>query len=158
MLEQALISLATAGGTALVQAAGTDAWNGLRQAVARWFARGDGERERAELERLDQTAAALQVADPGEQERARSFQLGSWQARIEAVLENLTDAERGEAAEHLRGLFAQHAPQGGVTAGSGGLAVGGNVINHADQGSVAAGVFHGGAQFGIPSKPDPSQG
>ncbi|MGW3466207.1 hypothetical protein ACWDE9_44675, partial [Streptomyces olivaceoviridis] len=37
MLEQALTALAAAGGAAVVQAAGTDAWTGLRQAVARWF-------------------------------------------------------------------------------------------------------------------------
>jgi hypothetical protein len=59
MLEQALTALAAAGGTAVVQAAGTDAWTGLRQAVARWFGRGDRQRERVELERLDRTAGEL---------------------------------------------------------------------------------------------------
>ncbi|MBB5932722.1 hypothetical protein FHS34_008242 [Streptomyces echinatus] len=34
MLEEELATLAAAGGTAVVQAAGTDAWNGFRQAVA----------------------------------------------------------------------------------------------------------------------------
>ena len=47
----------------MVQAAGTDAWTGLRLEVARWFGRGDGQREQAELERLDQTADRLETAE-----------------------------------------------------------------------------------------------
>jgi hypothetical protein len=48
MLVETLAALAAAGGAAVVQAAGTDAWNGFRQAVARWFARGDAQREQAD--------------------------------------------------------------------------------------------------------------
>lgn len=35
MLAEALMALAGAGGAAVVQAAGTDAWEGLRSAIAR---------------------------------------------------------------------------------------------------------------------------
>ncbi|WP_030273717.1 hypothetical protein [Streptomyces sp. NRRL B-24484] len=158
MLEQALVALAASGGTALVTAAGTDTWNGLRQAVARWFGRGDVQREQAELERLDQTAAALETTETAGAEAARIRQEASWQARIEAALENLAGPERDQAAEQLRDLLAQHAPQGGVLAAPGGIAVGGNMEVHAEKGSIAAGVLYGGAHLTNPQMPDPSQG
>ncbi len=156
MLEQALMALAASGGTALVAAAGTDAWGGLRQSVARWFARGDEQRERTELERLDQTAAALRSIDPAEAERAQVAQEAAWQARIETVLESLNDAERDQAAMQLRSLLAQHAPQGGVSAGEGGQAVGGNVHIEADHGSVA-GWNVGDVTMGNPPRPGTPQ-
>ncbi|MFJ2170343.1 hypothetical protein [Streptomyces griseofuscus] len=158
MLDQVLTALAASGGTAVVTAAGTDAWTGVRQAVARWVGRGDALRERAELERLDQTAVVLVAAEPDEVERVRIRQEASWQTRIEAVLEGLAAGEREDAAEQLRSLLAQHAPQGGAVAGPGGLAVGGNADIHAEKGSIAAGVIHGGARIDNPRKPDPSQG
>lgn len=161
MLEQALVALAAAGGAAVVQAAGTDAWTGLRQAVARWFGRGGDrreQREQAELERLDRTAGELEAAEPGAVERVRVRQETVWQTRIEALLEGLDGAERAQAADELRDLLAEHAPRGGASAGPGGLAVGGNVDIHAEQGSIAAGVLHGGAHIAHPPAPDPSQG
>ncbi|WP_086710004.1 hypothetical protein [Streptomyces antimycoticus] len=158
MLDQALIALAASGGMAVVTAAGTDTWAGLRQAVARWFGRGDAQREQAELERLDQTAIAVEAADPVEGERVRLRQEAFWQARIEAVLEGMAGAERRQAADELRSLLAEHASQGGVSAGSGGLAVGGNADIRADGGSIAGGVIHGGAHVGSPTVPDPSRG
>ncbi|MFF2778550.1 hypothetical protein ACFVU3_26970 [Streptomyces sp. NPDC058052] len=157
VLEQAWVLLAAAGGTAVVQAAGTDAWAGLRQAVARWFGRGDAQRAEAELERLDQTAAAVQVTDPAEAERSRSRQEVVWQTRIETLLESLDGIERQRAAEQLRSLLSECAPRSGVTAGPGGL-VANTVDVHAEQGSIAAGVIHGGAQIVPPPVPDPSQG
>ncbi|MGW3151271.1 MULTISPECIES: hypothetical protein [Streptomyces] len=158
MLEQALVVLAATGSTAVVQAAGTEAWAGLRQAMARWFGRGDGQRQQAELERLDQTATALQTPDAAEAERARLRQEAAWQARIEALLEGLDAPERDRAAEELRSLLTQHASGGGVSAGPGGLAVGGNADIRAEGGSIAAGVIQGGAHIGHPPQPDPSQG
>ncbi|MFI1177524.1 hypothetical protein [Streptomyces melanogenes] len=156
MLDQALIALAASGGTALVTAAGTDAWSGLRQAVACWFGRGDTRREQTELERLDQTAAAVEATDPTEAEQVRNRQEAVWQTRIETLLESLDGTERDRAAEWLRSLLAQHA-LGGVVAGPGGLAA--NTVDiHAKEGSIAAGVIHGGAQIGTPPMPAPPQG
>jgi predicted signal transduction protein with EAL and GGDEF domain len=72
MLTEALMAVSGAGGAAVVQAAGTDAWTGLRQRVARLLGRGDTQRERAELERLDRTAQTLEEADAaGNAEHAR---------------------------------------------------------------------------------------
>ncbi|MER5933446.1 hypothetical protein [Streptomyces sp. NPDC002054] len=162
MLEQALTAVAAAGGLAVVQAAGTDVWTGLRQAVARWFGRGEPQREQAELERLDQTAGELEAADadadPAEAERARIRQVAAWQARIETRLEDLGDTERAQAAEELRALLARHTPQGETSAGQGGLAVGGNVNIRAEKGAIAAGVINGGARISNPPVPDSSQG
>ncbi|MFD0416839.1 hypothetical protein [Streptomyces sp. NPDC127108] len=157
MLDQALTALAASGGAALVSAAGTDAWAGLRQAVARWFGRGDAQREQVELERLDETAACVDVADAAEAERARGRAEVVWQTRMETLLEGLDAAERERAAEELRSLLAQHAPQSGVVAGAGGLAA--NTVDiHAEQGAIAGGVIHGGAHIGPPPVPDPPQG
>ncbi|WP_327064555.1 hypothetical protein [Kitasatospora sp. NBC_01302] len=156
MLAQELAVLAAAGGTAVVQAAGTDVWAGLRQAVARWFGRGDELRERAELERLDQAAGELESAGVAGAERVRIRQEAAWQTRIEAVLESLDGAEQARAAEELRALLAQHAPFA-VSVGDGGQAVVGDVRIRADHGSAAAWTM-GNVTLGNPSQPGPQQG
>jgi hypothetical protein len=113
MLEEALAALAAAGGTAVVQAAGTDAWTGLRTRVARLLGRGEVQREQAELERLDQTATALEAVGPVEAERMRIRQEASWQARFEFLLESLTEDERAQVAAELEDLL--HGPARAAT-------------------------------------------
>ncbi|MGW2740736.1 hypothetical protein [Streptomyces sp. NPDC001450] len=163
VLPEALVGLATAGGTAVVQAAGTEAWAAFRQRVATWFGRGDAGRESGELARLDQTAADLATAEPGSAdggasaERIRIRQEALWQARFENLLESLTEAERERAATELRALLDGRRPPG-TAAGDGGLAVGGDLNISAENGSVAAGVIHGGVQMSPPPPPAPSQG
>ncbi|MBL1108788.1 hypothetical protein JK361_30100 [Streptomyces sp. 5-8] len=158
MLPEALTALAAAGGTAVVQAAGTEAWAGFREGAARWFGRGNPQREHAELERLDRTAGELETAGPSDTERVRIRQEAAWQARIEARLEDLADAELIAAAQELRELLSHHAPTADVSAGPGGLAVHGPVTVRAEGGSIAAGIVHGGAHITHPSPPDPHQG
>ncbi|MFF9405707.1 hypothetical protein ACF1B0_09225 [Streptomyces anandii] len=104
MLVEALVALASAGGGAVVQAAGTDAWNGLRDGIARLLGRGDAARERGELERLDRTRAVLEAADGDEAERVRTAQTAVWRSRLEMLLEELPEAERQQVAEELRAL------------------------------------------------------
>ncbi|MFI1431640.1 hypothetical protein [Streptomyces lydicus] len=157
MLDQALTALAAAGGTAVVQAAGTDMWTGLRQAVARWFGRGDEQRERAELERLDQAASELEPADETGAERARVRQEVAWQTRFEALLESLDAAERSRAAEELSVLLTQHTANRGVSVGDGGQAVAGDVRIEADHGSAAAWNM-GNVTLGNPPQPGSHQG
>ncbi|MFE1872975.1 hypothetical protein ACFW9N_19015 [Streptomyces sp. NPDC059496] len=119
MLEAALAAAAVAGGTAVVQAAGTDAWNGLRSRVARLLGRGDPALEQAELERLDQTATALRELEPAEADRVRIRQEASWQTRFEVLLESVSDAqERARLAEGLRALIDE---QTAHTGGGGGV-------------------------------------
>ncbi|GGS37909.1 hypothetical protein GCM10010253_09300 [Streptomyces badius] len=156
MLAEGLAALAAAGGAAVVQAAGTSAWDGLQQSVAQWFARGDGARRSVELERLDRSAAALESAQDDEQADVRSGQRGAWQARFEQALENLSDSEREEAAEILRALLRTHAPADGAVPG-GGPTIGGNVDIRADHGSAAA-VQMGDVTVGTPPQPGPQQG
>ena len=64
MLDEALEALAMASGTAVVQAAGTDAWASFRTRIARFLSRGDTQRESSELERLSRTADILERAAP----------------------------------------------------------------------------------------------
>lgn len=125
MLEETLAALAAAGGTAVVQAAGTDAWNGFQARVAQLLGRGDAGRERAELERLGRTAALLTAAGTGEPEQVRIRQEVSWQARFETLLETLTDEEREQVAAELRSLLAEEAERGRP----GGGAVSGNTFH-----------------------------
>ncbi|MGF0177198.1 hypothetical protein ACQF36_44130 [Streptomyces sp. Marseille-Q5077] len=155
MLTEAFAALAAAGGAAVVQAAGTSAWEGFRQTAARWFGRGNDERERAELERLDRSAAELSAVGDSEADRVRIRQEAMWQARFEQALELLTEVEREQAADQLRALLASHAPAGGVSTGDGSLAVGGSVEIRADRGAVAGGVIHGGVSMGTPPQPGP---
>ena len=110
------------------------------------------------MEEEYRTAGELAGAEPIEAERVRIRQEAVWQARIEALLEDLDDTERAQAAEELRTLLVQHSSQGGASAGNGGLAVGSNLGIHAEGGSIAAGVIQGGVHIGHPQMPDPSQG
>jgi hypothetical protein len=156
MLSEAMTALAAAGGAAVVQAAGTDAWTGVRQQMARWFGRGNPQREHAQLERLDRTAAELEAAQATEVERVRIRQEAAWQGRIEALLESLEDIERARVADELRTLLAQQTSHSNVSAGRSGLAVGGNVNVQADHGSVAA-VTMGNVTLENRSQPGPHQ-
>lgn len=158
MLAEAMTALAAAGGTAVVQAAGTDVWTEFRQRVARWFGQGNVQRERTELDRLDQTAAALEAAEGQQAERVRLRQEASWEAWFIALLEGLNDDQREQAAAELRTLLVEYSPQGGVSAGQYGIAAGRDVNVRAEQGSVAAALLQGDVNMSTPTMPDPSQG
>ncbi|MGW3600935.1 hypothetical protein [Streptomyces sp. NPDC005167] len=105
---EGLIAAAAAGGGAVVQAAGTDAWNGIRSGVAQLFGRGEAGREQAVLERLDRTQAVLEAAQDGaEAEQVRIAQVAVWQTRLETLLEELPDTERRQVMAELEALVAQ---------------------------------------------------
>ncbi len=138
VLAEALTALAAAGGTAVVQAAGKDAWAGFRGRVAKWFARGDVGREKVALERLDRTAAALEAAGPGEVERVRAGQEASWQTLFEILLEGLEGEEQQRAADGLRDLLAGFAGGRAAAVGQGAVAIAGDVDIRAETGGAAA--------------------
>jgi hypothetical protein len=138
VLAEALTALAAAGGTAVVQAAGKDAWAGFRARVAKWFGQGDTEREQVALERLDRTAATLEAAGPGEVDRVRAGQQASWQTLFEILLERLDGKEQQRAAADLRGLLAGFASGRAAGVGHDGVAVAGDVEIHAETGGAAA--------------------
>ncbi|MFB7503050.1 tetratricopeptide repeat protein [Streptomyces broussonetiae] len=127
MPEQAWTALAETGAAAVVRAVGTDTWPGLRAAVARWSARGDEQRERAERERLDRTAGELRSVAAAQVQSVRSRLQAAWQARVEALLGGLEPVERVRAAEELRAVLAEHDRAVPAAAGQDGLAAGGTV-------------------------------
>ncbi|MEU1706050.1 hypothetical protein ABZ478_11665 [Streptomyces sp. NPDC005706] len=115
MLVEGLIAVAAAGGGAIVQAAGTDAWAGIRSGVARILGRGEAGREQTELERLDQTQAELESAgDSAEAERVQTVLATRWQTRLEMLLEQLPEEERQQVAAELQALVQQAQSQAPV--------------------------------------------
>jgi hypothetical protein len=150
VLAEALTALAATGGTAVVQAAGTDAWAGFRGRVVKWFARGDAGREQVALERLDRTAAALEAAEPAEVDRVRTGQEASWQTMFEILLEGLDGEEQQQAADELRDLLADFAGGRAAAVGLGAVAVAGDVDIHAETGGAAAWQM-GNVQIGHPA-------
>ncbi|MFB7337107.1 hypothetical protein ACFC00_36700 [Streptomyces adustus] len=123
MLAEALAALAAAGGGAVVQAAGTDAWNGLRHRVGEIFGRAGTARAAAELNRLDQTARVLASAATADVAAQRLRQEGVWAARFEILLEELDEAGRERAAAELHDVMAFVAASAGSTAIATGRAV-----------------------------------
>ncbi|MDT0573428.1 hypothetical protein RM704_39325 [Streptomyces sp. DSM 3412] len=159
MLAEALIVLASAAGAAVAQAAGTDAWVGVRERVARIFGRGDASAAQVALVRLDRTAAALDAAEPEQADQLRARLDASWQARFEDLLESLNEADRVVVAGQLQELVTlRSGAVGGASARDGGLTAGGDVDIRAEGGSVAGGVIHGGIRMENPSQPGPVQG
>ncbi|MFC8726436.1 hypothetical protein [Streptomyces bacillaris] len=158
MLFESLAALAAAGGAAVVQAVGTDAWVMTRERVAGLFSRGDGQRGTAELTRLDQTARELNAAGPGDGSMTVYWQ-SAWQARLEMLLDSLPEAEREQATQTLQGLIqtvGTAASSSSVTAGDQGVAAAGNVSIDAQGGSVAGAVIsvEGDVRLGGPFVPD----
>ncbi|AXK32281.1 hypothetical protein DVA86_06050 [Streptomyces armeniacus] len=103
-MSEALVALAAAGGTAVVQAAGTDAWTQLRSRLAGLVGRGGTEEEQRALAGLDRTAAALAAAEAEEAAALRARHEGAWQERLERLLDSLPDGEREAAAVELQAL------------------------------------------------------
>jgi hypothetical protein len=132
MLVEALTALALAGGSAVVRAAGTDAWQGLRRRIGELFARGDDARAAAELERLDHTAQVLSSASDVGTERLR--QEGLWQGRFETLLESLDAPGQERAVQQLQELLSF------VAASTGDAAVGTGKATAREGGSAVTGV------------------
>ncbi|KAF3467043.1 hypothetical protein [Streptomyces sp. Tu 3180] len=151
MLSEAMVALAAAGGTAVVQAAGTDVWEELRARVARLLGRGAAQGESDALDRLDRTRTALESGGQDDVPEVRTRQQAAWQTRFEDLLEGLQEAEREDAANELRTLVDQvDGARPGVSAGDGGTAAGRDVNVRAD-GGVAGGVnnFNKEVTFGV---------
>ncbi|MCF2530990.1 hypothetical protein [Yinghuangia soli] len=147
MLDQAMIALASAGGAAVVQAAGTDAWQGFRDRVARLFGRGRPADVQVTAQRLDRTAAELAAADPGTLVVVRGRAAASWQTRFEDLIEGLDASERQLLASELRRIFE---------AAQRSISIAGDVRVEADRGSAAA-VVMGDVSITNPTRPDAAQ-
>ncbi|MGW6638249.1 hypothetical protein [Streptomyces cyaneofuscatus] len=158
MLFESAAALAAAGGAAVVQAVGTDIWVTARGRVASLFSRGDGQRQTAELTRLDQTAQELAGADDNDQNRVVHWQ-STWQARLEMLLDSLPEAERNEVSEELESLIQsvnRAARPSSVAAGDLGVAAAGDISIDARGGSVAGAVVsvEGDVRLGGPFAPN----
>ena len=99
MLTEALAALAASGGTALVAAAATDAWQSARAGFAGLLGRAGWHQELVES-RLDRTAAEVERA--AEPDVVRDRLLPDWQVRLSDLLE-----ERPELAADLRELTSR---------------------------------------------------
>ncbi|MFC5220460.1 hypothetical protein [Streptomyces coerulescens] len=124
---------------AVVQAAGTDAWQSVRQAVARLLGRNSADQEAAERTRLDQMQAALAADEEvvGHRERWEAI----WQTRLEMSLEALDVQARAVAAAQLAELVALvQSARGKTQALPGGVAAGRDLQISAQGGSVAGAV------------------
>ncbi|MBT2400369.1 hypothetical protein [Streptomyces sp. ISL-100] len=101
MLDELLLATAAAGGTAVVQAAGTDVWLTLQRHVAGWFGRGNPERETGAIRRLQDTADQIADAEPQAVESVRARHEGFWQGQFEGHLMDLPPDAREEAVAGL---------------------------------------------------------
>jgi hypothetical protein len=110
MLAEALMALASAGGTALVSAMVTDGWEEVRGRFARLLGRGDAPETEAAAARLEQSRAALAASAGAELVRAE--QEIAWRTRLADFLEH----DPG-AAQELGALVADVQAQVIVSAG-----------------------------------------
>ncbi|MET9088406.1 hypothetical protein ABZX77_42085 [Streptomyces sp. NPDC004237] len=164
MLTEALVALAAGGGSAVVQAAGTDAWVTVRERVARLLGRGEEPETAVVRDRLERTAAELQGAleEDGVQERRVRLE-AAWRARFEDLMEGMSPAERLEAAGQLTELveevqeflpdLARGRRDSGAALARDGVAIAGNVVSHSQDGSVSAGGISGGVHLSNPPGP-----
>jgi hypothetical protein len=154
MLSDELLALASATGAAVATAAGTDAWEGLRARLGRWFGRGDAGREESLVAELDSSTSELLASDApteAELERYRA----AWRDRVVAALVRLDETDREDAARDLRRLIAQEtAPR----VRSGDVNAQRDVQIRAEHGSLASGTINGNVTFSPPPPPVRPQG
>ncbi|MFI9600933.1 hypothetical protein ACIHCX_13790 [Streptomyces sp. NPDC052043] len=110
MFNELLLATAAAGGTAVVQAAGTDVWHTLQQRVAGWVGRGDPEHEADAMRRLQVSADEIAAAEPQRVEAVRGELRRYWQGQFEGLLMGLNPAAREEAAADLDRLLKSIRP------------------------------------------------
>jgi hypothetical protein len=100
VLGEVAAALAGAGGSALVGAMATDAWQATRSGVARLFGRGGSARQAAVEAQLDGNAALVaQAPNPDE---VRASLVPVWRLQLEALLREYPDV-----VEELRVLVGQ---------------------------------------------------
>jgi hypothetical protein len=108
-MDAALVALAAAGGTTLVQAVATDAWALVRGGFSSVLSRGDRTRVATVEQQLDRTRSEVEAttASP-EADRVRDAHRAAWAARLEDLL-----VERPELAGALQKVLDDVAAAGG---------------------------------------------
>lgn len=134
-------------GNAVVTAAVTDAWEGIRRTVARLFGRGqiDPTIER----RLDATQLQLTAVDAAERLAIQETLAAEWKVRFADLL-----ADYPGAAAELEALVGQAGP-GVVLEGDYSVAAGRDMTAHAEHGSAAVNVANAPVTVG-PTSPGPA--
>jgi hypothetical protein len=150
-----LVALALLAAQTVVAAASTDGWGAAKRGVAHLLGRGDPERERLAVQRLDQARDQL-VAAPGQQvEQVRADLVGVWRTRLADLLE-----EDPEIAGDLQALVDQiqaELPASSISAGDHSIVAGGGV-SITGSGGVTAGIIHGDVSPPNPTRPGPAGG
>ncbi|QIK06073.1 hypothetical protein G7Z12_08590 [Streptomyces sp. ID38640] len=146
MLFEELTALAADGGRAVVRAVGTAFWPVTQRRAAELVGRGDAERVRAELVRLDHTAQALTPPPSGDASAERARQEVLWAGRFEALLDRLEGSEQSGAAAELRALLES------LTASVGDTAIGTGNATARDGSSAITGIRNAGGSRPGPSK------
>ncbi len=143
-------SLATLAGNTLVAVAVTDAWEDVRQKIARLFGR--GQPDPGSERKLDATRQQLDTARPAELERVRADLSHEWAVRFKDLLADHPDAgpELAMLVEEIKPVIA--------TAAEGSVAAARDVNVTADHGSLAAGVIQGDVTLPGPRAPGPEGG
>jgi hypothetical protein len=153
-MEQELLSLASLAARTIVTAAGTDAWNSMKQGIARLLGRGEQSRCSAAELRLEQAREALDGIPVEDEEQVRAQLAAAWQTRLLDLLE-----EHPETVVDLRELVENVRAQlpAAVVSAPGGVAAGGDVTITASGGGIAAGTIHGGITAANPTRPGPER-
>ncbi|MGC8920741.1 hypothetical protein [Streptomyces griseoaurantiacus] len=155
MLNDELLALASAAGTAVATAAGTDTWEGVRARIGGWLSRGDARREEGVLAELDSGAAEL-LGSGGPTDAEVERYRAAWRDRVVAVLSMLDEPDRENAARDLRQLIAQEVAAPRLDGGS--VHAQRDVQIRAEHGSLASGVINGDVNFSPPPPPVRPQG
>ena len=92
MAVEWIAAATAAGGTALIGAAATDAWQTARDGVVKLFTRGGKRRADLVRDHLDRDAAMIEAAGPGERDGIRARLLPEWQVRLADLLEEFPGA------------------------------------------------------------------
>jgi hypothetical protein len=159
-------ALASAGGSALIGAAATDAWNSARDGVLALFGRSGDRRREVAAARLDADAAQIEAAPAAERDTVRARVLPGWQTRLADLLEEYPEAREELQAWVQRVLVDLRAGEqaGGVSvfAGPGSRVFTGDAYAEAKDGGIAFGqvggdVYTGGAGRGPTDPPGPGR-
>jgi len=151
--EEALLSLASTAGQAIVTAAVTDAWESVKSRFARLLGRGDQKRTDLAESRLEQAREELAGVPADQMEAMQERVAVAWRTRLLDLLE-----EHPEMIGDLRALVDElraQLPAGTVSAAGHGVAAGRDVTITASGGSVAVGTIHGNVAAPNPTSPGP---
>jgi hypothetical protein len=148
----AIEALTATASTALVTAAVTDTFEGVRRRVAQMFGRGQPD------PKIDQKLVTIRdrlaAAAPAEFEQVRAALAVQWQTRFADLLTDHPDAEA-----EVRGLVEELQRELPAVAPSGHSVAAARDVNvTAEGGSVAAGVIHGDVVPPGPPVPGPAGG